>query len=168
MASAGVKTKFYISTDILQYKADNEKQLIAKKRKKNSTTETETRGLFSHGQWSSNGFATIVRRTLCIVTSANVQVRQLAGNTEYVNDSTKFKKENIGAHGKSQKHAKCCDWDLSKTKHVQDSEIAKQFVAIEKKDEEKATQKLKMKFNREYRIGKKELPFTKVRPLLIL
>ena len=44
MASVGVITKFYIRTDILQYKEDNEEQLIAKKRKKNSTTETETHG----------------------------------------------------------------------------------------------------------------------------
>ena len=49
MVSAGVITKFYVRTDILQYKEDNEKQLIAKKRKKNSTTETETCGFFSQG-----------------------------------------------------------------------------------------------------------------------
>ena len=103
----------------------------------------------------------MVRRTLCIVTSGQHASRQLAGNTEYVNGSTKFKKKNIGAHGKSQKHAKCRDWALSKTKHVQDSEIAKQFVAIEKKDYEKATDELKMKFNTAYCIGKEKLPFTK-------
>ena len=118
MASAGAITKFFTRTDTFQNNEDDEEQLIAKKHKKNSTTETETRGFLQ--SWL------VEFEWLCYNSEANVMYcdfcqgagPHLDGNTEYVDGSTKFKKENIGAHGKSQKHAKCRDWALSNGKTV--------------------------------------------------
>ena len=82
---------------------------------------------------------------LCTVTFANV-LAVCWLETDIYGGSSKFK-ENIKAHGKSLKHRKCRDWALAKTKNIQDCEIAKQFDAMEKRDDEKTIEDLKIKFN---------------------
>ena len=81
MALAGAITKFFTRTDTLQKKEDNEEILIAKKCKKNSTTETEMHGFLQpwlvEFEWLCyNGEANVMCHDFCQCAG-----HQLAGNT---------------------------------------------------------------------------------------
>ncbi|XP_067668254.1 zinc finger protein 862-like [Haliotis asinina] len=94
----------------------------------------------------------------------------LAGNTDFVDRTNKFKRENIHAHSISVRHGKCRDHIVNKSGKLsfETSTIAKQFLEAEVKSNEKDLTDLTIKFNTVYCIGKEEMSFTKLKPLLLL
>lgn len=96
--------------------------------------------------------------------------RDLAGNTDFLDGTRKFKRENIVAHNASVRHGKCRDHIINKSsgRSFQTSKIGQQFLEAEVKSNEKDLTDLRMKFNTVYCIAKEELSFTKLKPLLLL
>ena len=92
----------------------------------------------------------------------------LARKTDFVDG--KFKRENVLAHSKSLRHGKCRDFIINKTskQSIENSRIAKKFLAAEIKSNEKDLSDLKVKFNTVYCIGKEEIAFTKLKHQLLL
>ena len=94
----------------------------------------------------------------------------LAGKTDFVDGSTKFKCENILVHRKSLRHYKCRDFIINKTskQSIENPHIAKKFLVAEIKSKKKDLSDLKVKFNAVHCIGKEKMAFTKLKPLLLL
>ena len=92
---------------------------------------------------------------------------QLAGKTDFVTGSRSFKRENLTTHGKSGRHVKCRDSVLGSIL-VGTRTIPSTFEAQETRQESANVYETKVKINTAYCIAKEEMPFTRMKPLILL
>ena len=96
-----------------------------------------------------------------------VEQPQLAGKTDFVTGSRSFKRENLTAHGKSGRHVKCRDSVVGSVL-AGTRTIPSTFEAQETRQKSANVYETKVKINTAYCIAKEEMPFTRLKPLILL